>query len=174
MFMKKCKSLSLIIVYGPPGAGKTTLADSLHEELSYTAHIGVDHIKRFISEFRIIPSHQEVSKKVINAMTDEYLKNDISVIVEQGISRKEMEELKEIAIMHKAEFFVYRLEGTREVFDMRADERMIALGKPLIAREMLDALFKIYQENDYPSTRTFNSEIMSTQEIVDIIFRDIA
>ncbi len=43
--MKKTRNLSLIVIYGVVGAGKTTLADFLHNDLSYTAHIGVDPTK---------------------------------------------------------------------------------------------------------------------------------
>lgn len=63
-------------------------------------------MKRFISEFREVPSHPEVTKKVINVMTTEYLKNGISVIVEQNMDRDDVEALKEIAEAQKADFFM--------------------------------------------------------------------
>jgi predicted kinase len=171
--MKKLKNLSLIIIYGAPGAGKTTLADLLRAELSYTAHIGVDHIKRFISEFREIPSHQEVSMKVINAMAEEYLRNGINVIVEQGINRSQVETLEKIAQRNNAKFFVYRLEASTDVRKERVAERTTKLGKPEIPKEVIDSLTKIFNENDYPSTQVFDSGKINAREKADLILKDL-
>ncbi|MDB5224701.1 MAG: hypothetical protein JWO43_323 [Candidatus Adlerbacteria bacterium] len=171
--MMKPAKLSLIVIYGAPGAGKTTLADLLHTELSNTAHIGVDHIKRFISEFREVASHQDVSKKVINAMAAEYLQNHISVIVEQGIDLNELNALKEIAAVNSAEFFVYRLEISRDLADKRAAERMEALGKPAIPQEVLDTLNRTHEGVDYSNTAVLNSGELTTQEMADRILKDL-
>lgn len=171
--MKKLKNLTLVVIYGPPGAGKTTLADLLHSKLSYTAHIGVDHIKRFVSEFREIKGHQDVSKSVVNAMADEYLKNNISVIVEQGMGSSEIIKLKEIADKHSADFFVYRLEASHEILDQRVIERTTKLGRLTIPKETIDELRKSFQENEYPSTRIFNSDVMSAEEKTEKVLEDL-
>lgn len=171
--MRKLDNPTLIIIYGPPGAGKTTLADFLHGELSHTAHIGIDHIKRFISEFREIPTHQEVSTRIINVMADEYLNNNINVIVEQGIDTTGIKELEKIANKHNANFFVYRLEAPHEVLDERVRERTTKLGKPEIPKDVIENLRNTFHENSYPSTRVFDSGSMSTQEQANQIFDDL-
>jgi predicted kinase len=171
--MKKLKYLSLIVIYGAAGSGKTTLAEQLHKELSYTAHIGADHIKRFISEFREVLSHSEVTRKVINVMAVEYLKNDINVIVEQGMTKEDIKGLQKIAEENNAKFFVYRLDIPRPTADERANQRHAALNKPLIPKEILDSLYEQYQSNDYPNTAVFDSEKMSTEEIADSILKDL-
>lgn len=171
--MYKREKLFLLTINGPSGAGKTSLADLLHDELAYTAHVGTDHIKRYISEFREIPSHNKVSRKVTNAMVDEYLKNGINVIVEQGMSNEEVEVLKKISNKWNADFFVYRIEAPRDILEKRTDERSKKLNKPLFSKEDLDRKIDRYQKNTYPSNATFDSEKMSTKEISDHILKDL-
>lgn len=48
--MRKPKALFLIALHGHAGVGKSTLAEYLGTQLSDTAHISVDRVKRFISE----------------------------------------------------------------------------------------------------------------------------
>ena len=171
--MHSLKNLSLKIIYGAPGAGKTTLADLLYNELSNLAHFGVDHIKRFISGFRTTPSHNDVSIRVVNAMTAEYLKNGISVIVEQGLTRKEIESLREIAKANGALFLVYRLEAENDILSERIVERTNRLGKPTIPQEAINEAISVLKKNDYPSTRVLDSGKMNTREMADVILSDL-
>lgn len=171
--MYKLNKLYLIVIYGRQGAGKSTLADFLYSKLSYTAHIGVDKIKRFISEFREIPTHDFVSRKVINTMAEEYLKNNISVIVEQGMSKEDIENLEKIAGAQKANFLVYRLEADEKILTERIQERTIRLNKPQITQEDLDEKSKIFNENDYPSTRIIDSGLLGTEEKANLILKDL-
>lgn len=171
--MKRVKDLFLIVISGPAGAGKTTLADFLHDDLSHTAHIGSDHIKRFISEFREVKTHDEITRKVINAMTEEYLKNGISVIVDQGMNRKEVESLSLIAEKHKADFLAYAVFADRSVLEQRTRERSKTLNKPVISKEHMDLIMKRHEDNDYPYTTIFDSSKLNTKEIAEFILVDL-
>lgn len=172
-YMKIIPKLSLIIIHGPAGVGKTTRASLLRDNLSNTAHIGVDHIKRFISEFREVSSHLEVSKKVVRSMANEYLNNGISVIVEQGMASVEIKSFKEIADLNSANFFVYRLDAPRHVLNERVEERTERLGKPKIPQEEIDAHYKIHLENDYPNTREFDTQKIDAKTFVRIVEEDL-
>jgi predicted kinase len=171
--MQKPKKLSLVVIYGPAGAGKTTLADLLHDELAFTAHIGADHIKRFISEFREVPSHQEVSKRVVGVMAAEYLRQGINVIVEQGMSADEIGAFETIADQNEAHFLVYRLDAPRPVLDNRVTERAEQLQKPTVPKETIDALYKTHEETSYSNNAAFDSESLSPREMADRILKDL-
>lgn len=171
--MKKLRELTVVVLYGPPGAGKTTLAEALHKELVDTAHMGIDHIKRFLSKFRQEPVYEEISKKVINSMIIEYLKNNISVIVEQGMNKEEIEAVEQIAKSYNAKCCVYRLEAHEDILDKRVEERTIRLNKPTIPREVIDSYRKVFNSNDYVPDRVIDSGSMEISEKINLILGDI-
>jgi adenylate kinase family enzyme len=78
------------VIHGPPGTGKTTVAKELQEKLPWTAYIGVDHLKRFISLFREHPEHGEISRQIVYAIVPIYLEYGINVILEQVLSEPEI------------------------------------------------------------------------------------
>lgn len=166
--------LFMVVILGTAGVGKSTTAEQLKNKIRNTAHVSIDHIKRYISEFKEIPSHIRVSRKVVNAMIREYLGSGIHVVVEQGMDRKEVEELESIARDYGADFYVYRLEAIPEVRLARLTERAERIGQPVMPQETMDILLRIYNENDYPETYTFDTGVLSTDEIVAKMMEDIA
>lgn len=171
--MYKTQKPFVVAILGPAGAGKSTLAEMLKNDLVNTAHVSTDHIKRYISQFREIESHNEVSRNVTNAMIVEYLNNDISTIVDQGMSTKQVEKLEHIAKEHNADFFVYKIEAHPDIRTKRIAERQERVKQPMMSQKTMDILSKIYEENDYPATATFDSGEMSTREIADMILKDL-
>jgi predicted ABC-type ATPase len=110
---KSTKSF-MVIIHGPMGSGKTTLADLLHDEIADTAHFGADHVKWLVSDFRNVPSHAQVAKNMVPTMAEGYLKQGINLILEQSFTEKEIKELEEIAKKYNAKFLVYRLDAERD------------------------------------------------------------
>lgn len=163
----------MVVILGTAGVGKSTTAEQLKNKIRKTAHVSIDHIKRYISEFKEISSHIQVSRRVANAMIREYLSNGIHVVVEQGMDRKEVEELESIAKEYNTDFYVYRLEASSEVRLARLKERAERIGQPVMSQETMDILLRIYNENDYPETHTFDAGALSTEEIVEKILEDI-
>lgn len=163
----------MVVIFGPAGAGKSTLAELLKNEISYTAHVSSDHIKRYISEFKEIPSHNKVSRNVTNAMIAEYLKNGVNVIVDQGMDREEIELLNTITDAHNANFLVYGIEIESTIQIQRLKERAERINQPMMSQETMDILSKIYKGNDYKVTTTFDSGTLNTREIADLILKDL-
>lgn len=171
--MKKTNKLSVVVIFGPAGVGKTTIAEALKNELINTVHVSSDHIKRYISEFKEVTSHNSVSRNVTDAMVIEYLKNGINTIVEQGMSAEQVEMLQKIAQDHNADFFAYRIEAHPDILTSRIAERAERINQPAMSQETMDILSKIYEENTFPATETFDSEKLTTREIVDSILKDL-
>ncbi len=171
--MYKRDKLFMVVLIGPGGAGKTTLAKFIKDQIDHVAHVACDNISRFISESQEASSRKAISRSVAIAMTDEYLQNGISVVVEQGMDNKEVKRLHEIANKNGADFFLYRIEARHDIRIQRVIERAIQTNKPIMTKEKMDWLLERYQENTYPSNNTFDSEKLSTEEIAKQILLDL-
>ncbi len=171
--MYKRDKLFVVVIFGPAGSGKSTLAETLKNELVDTAHVSSDHIKRYISEFKEKESHNTVSRNVTDAMVAEYLNNGINTVVEQGMTTEQVEKLKQIAESYDADFFVYKIEAPSDIRTARISERAERINQPMMSQETMNTLSKIYEENTYPATATFDSEKLTIQEIVAVILKDL-
>lgn len=163
----------VIVIFGTAGVGKSTIAESLKNQITNTAHVSSDHIKRYISEFKQVPSHNEVSRNVTNAMIVEYLKNGINVILDQGMSREQIEVVRDIATQYGATFLVYRIEADAFIRLARINERAVRVGQPAMSQETMDILLHIYNDNTYPATATFDSGVLSTEEVCNRILKEL-
>ncbi len=73
----------LIILDGMMWAGKTTTARLLGERFPRTAIIGMDRVKRFLSDFERWEIDNGIAKDIVFGMTEIYFKHGISVIIDQ-------------------------------------------------------------------------------------------
>ncbi len=78
--------MKLILINGPSGVGKSTVAEKLHREIPLSLLVEVDVWRRFISAYK---EHREESLKLAYQYTvsaiDSYLKTGNSVIVDKVI-----------------------------------------------------------------------------------------
>ncbi len=79
----------LILIDGMSGAGKTTTTLLLCKSLPRTAHIGLDRIKKYISDYERGARDNAIAREVVFAMAQKYLELNISVIVEQPFRTKD-------------------------------------------------------------------------------------
>jgi len=71
------------------GAGKSTTARLLSKKLPRTAHIGMDIIKRFVSDFERGTRDNAIAREVTVAMVKKYLELRLSVVLDQPFSADE-------------------------------------------------------------------------------------
>lgn len=163
----------MVVIHGPMGSGKTTLADLLHDEIANTAHFGADHIKWLVSDFKNVPSHTQVAKNMIPLMSEGYLKQGINLILEQAFTSAEVNQLKEIAQKYNAQFLVYGLNTDREILKARIAERTERLGKPEISQEHIDKSFREYEMDVYQNGFVFDTSGTSIRDMADRVLRDL-
>ena len=170
--MKSKNKLFLILIDGPMGSGKTTVAKILHEKLKRTAHIGLDRVKRYISDFKKNPHDNNISRNIVLAMTQEYLRQDINVIIEQGMKKYEIENFKKAAKKYNAHCFVFQLEAPKPLLESRVLARTQSLGKK-ITKTRINRNYKIHIDNKYENAIVFDSEKLSPEQIVKFILKEM-
>lgn len=76
----------IILVNGPAGVGKTTLAEQVHKNIPFSLKINIDNIKFCISDFRTNNS-QAVSLAISTAiaMAKHYAEQGFSVVIDRMI-----------------------------------------------------------------------------------------
>ena len=173
MKLKSNNNPFLILIDGPMGSGKTTVSKILHSKLKRTSYIGLDRIKRYISDFRRNPTDNEISRNVVLVMTGEYLKQGISVIVEQGMREEYIRLLKKVAKKHKAKCFIYQLDAPKKLLQERVLKRTKLLKKPIISKSRIERKYKIYLNSKYGHTTIFDSEKLSSESIANKILKEV-
>ena len=119
----------IVLIDGPMGAGKTTVAKLLHERVKNVAHIGLDRIKWLVSGFRRTKPQNNMTRAVVLSMAREYLKQGVNVVVEEGMKRNQVTAYKRLAKAMRVKFLMYKLEASKEVLFKRVATRNPAPGR---------------------------------------------
>lgn len=157
------------------GSGKTTIAALLNKKLKRTAHLSVDRIKFFVSDFKRGPEDNTMTTAVLVKMINEYIQQGINILIAQGFWKKEyMEPYIKIAKKNKLNLFIYQLEAPKEVLL----ERIAARPKPKEAKTAVPKSrilknLKTWKENRFVLGNVFDTSVVSTDKIVKTILKDI-
>jgi len=155
------------------GAGKTTVAKLLHPKLDRTAYIGLDRIKRYITGFRKVPSRNEVSRGVVAKMVEEYLRQRISVILDQSMSKEEISSYRRMGRKHGAKDHVFQLDAPRGILNSRIHLRTEELLKPRVTKAHIDRHYNDHLKRKYPATVVFDSKAVSARQIANRILKEL-
>jgi predicted ABC-type ATPase len=115
----------LLLLDGMMGSGKTTTSRVLRGKLPRTAIIGMDTVKRYISDFERGTRDNLIARKVVAEMTKKFLDLDISVIIEQPIKDEEVLIYEGIANSFSVPCYKFQLFTTPETAFNRVMERQI-------------------------------------------------
>jgi len=163
----------LLVIDGPMGAGKTTTSKILHEKLKNVAHIGLDRIKWFVSGFKRTTPQNEMTRSVLMGMARAYLKQGVSVILEQAIRKDQVVKYKKIAKANKARFLIYQLEAPKDILFKRVIKRPPPPGKSKVARSRIIRNYKIYNSRKPFTATILNSKDLTAKQVANHILKDI-
>ncbi len=168
----------LIIIDGPMGSGKSTVAQLLQKRIKEkTALISLDSLKRIVSDYKLDSyEHIELAAKSGAAMTNTYLKEGISVIVEKAFTKEEflLSFLKLIKV--KSKRFIYQIEVPFEVGFSRVKEREKLKEKGIPRNKLKEKVtrnYTHYSNSKYSKAQVFDSSKLTPQQIVNKILKDI-
>lgn len=120
----------LIILNGPLGIGKSTLASRFAEEHSLALRLDIDNIRTYISHWREDAEQSATSsKQMALAMAKVHLSLGHSVVIPQIVRKAEFfERFEEVAHETDADFFEVLLLADKEEAIRRFKERSYARG----------------------------------------------
>ena len=126
--MLKPKRQFLIILEGPMGSGKSTVAGLLKGKLTKTVVLGIDKIKWFQSDFKRGDIQNSKVEEVVYAMARTYLRQGFSVILENGFWKNTLRAKYRNAYLryakrNKIKTFIYHLTTPAEVSFERVAKR---------------------------------------------------
>lgn len=171
----------LILIDGPMGSGKTTTSKLLNQKLPDTARIALPDIKRLVPNFREDPKTLNTIREVMRAMIETYLKNGVSVVVEQITKADGAQLLKEIAERNNATFYGYRLTAPKEIRWDRVLERTKGMMEvTVLPQSKIDELagyfepnHQFYIENPIEISEMIDTKELGTDEVTDLIIGNL-
>lgn len=165
----------LIIIDGPMGAGKTTIGRLIHQQLPRTAILSTDAIKFFISDFERGDRDNAITATVLMQMCREYVKQGINILLPQAFWKKEyLDPYLKLAEENDLKVFIYQLEGSKELLLNRIHNRpKPALAKAPVSEERILENLKKWEDNRYDLGKVFNVDELSSEQIAEIILRDL-
>lgn len=149
------------------GAGKTTTANLVHACMPGVALIGRDRIKWFVSHFDRTPEENRIAMAVLLAMLREYLRQGVSVIVDEGLQQSGSSgPFISMAREHSVALFVFRIEAPREVLLERVAKRALPEGarRPVPLEMVLENIEAYFSNRFEEPTALFDSAAPGSYE----------
>lgn len=136
----------VILLHGPMGSGKTTVSKKINELVVPSARVALPDVRRFVSG-----NHREsgeLARKVMFDMTESYLKNDISVVIDVVCKADYIEECKQLAQKYGYIFLPYYIFADSEVRWSRVCARTAEMmGVEVLPKSKIQELEPIFAHN---------------------------
>ena len=156
--------MKLVILNGPSGVGKSTLAERLHRDMPLSVLIEVDAWRRFISGYR---EHKDESLALAYrfslAAVKAALGGGASVIVDKAVLDDEsfLDSLHALGKEHDAGVHEFLLIAPKETLLQRAEERGLA-PESLLTREKVAELGE--KAHEFKQSRS-QATVIDTEEL---------
>lgn len=172
---KKVKNQFLLLIDGPMGGGKSTVADLLKDKLENVLFTGLDRLKWSVSGFDRSPGQNKIVADLVLSITKTALEDGISVCVEQGFMRAEyMTPFVQLGKAMNAQVLIYQIEAPRDILKERLSARKTPIeARSPVSMEKIEKNLDTYFNNKYSQAKVIDSQRYGPEQIADIILRDL-
>ena len=163
----------ILIIDWMTGAGKTTVSGLLSKEIPRLAVVGMDKVKRFISDFERWERDNKIAKDVVFEMAKKYLDYDISVIVEQPFKTyEELKRYEEISEKYKVPLYKIQLFTSPEI----ALNRVLNRQKNLefkISEERIKRNIDFFEKKENKDFTVIDTSLISSEDVKEMVLEVI-
>lgn len=171
------KKQTVILIDGPMGSGKTTIANLIHKEVKKLVYLGTDRIKWSQSDFKRTKKEILVSINVVLSMAKVYLKNGMNVMIaENFIDKKMRNKFISLSKKNKAELFIYHLTSPKRILLERINKRSKGYKDkkiPPLNKSFILENLNLHKMNKHLKAKIIETSTNSSKEIANLILREI-
>ena len=168
----KIKQPFLLIIDGMTGAGKTTTSKLLSEKLPRTAIVGMDKIKRFISDFERCKQDNDIARDIVFEMTKKYFDHNISVIVEQPFLDKDLKRYEYLSEKSKIPLCKVQLFADSNIALNRVRERQKEReAKDKVPEERVKHNISLFKNKESEGFLVIDTSNKDNQEVTEEIMK---
>lgn len=161
------KQLKFILLNGPMGVGKSTIAKLIAPKLKRTALIKIENIRELVTGVE----DNSLAWNVIYRMCDEYFKNGVSVLLEQTVASEEIvNKFLRLAKRHNCNISFYHLQSPRKVLLERIEKRKKVGNAP---KSLITSNQKKHNAISYRNASIIDTSEMKSSEVAKVILSNL-
>ncbi|MBT5345682.1 AAA family ATPase [Candidatus Uhrbacteria bacterium] len=163
----------LLLLDGMMGSGKTTASSLLSDHLPRTAIIGMDKVKRFVSDFERGTQDNKIAREIVLAMSEKYLELGLSVVVDHPFSSDDqVASYEALSTKYSIPIFKFQLFTTPKIAFGRVNQRQEDR-EHKVSEERIKRNITLFEDKSNLGFKTIDTTNLQPNEVADIILETI-
>lgn len=163
----------LILLDWMTGSWKSTTARLLADQIPRLAVIGLDRVKRFISDFERGERDNTIAWDIICSMTEVYFTHSISVLVEQPFKTKDqVETYEQLAHKYNIPLYKFQLYTTPEIAFQRVINRQRDKENK-VPEERIQHNINAFMQKEFTDFERIDTSSISSEDVAKTILQKI-